>query len=129
MGYLLSFVFINAWTSQFFVDHTDGLDKAKDLSEAILSLSMIIGLVVGGILGHVIDKCQIAPVYILCFMVRGLGLCMMTFLITDFEEQKGLLYFSFFAMTTGTFCQTIVCQSLLNKRLIAPTREIMNGFG
>ena len=86
MGYLLSFVFINAWTSQFFVNHTDGLDKAKDLSEAILSLSMIIGLIVGGILGHVIDKCQIAPVYILCFMVRGLGLFMMTFFITDFEE-------------------------------------------
>merc|ERR1712088_1183329 len=73
-----------------------GLEKAKDLSEAILSLSMIIGLIVGGILGHVIDKCQIAPVYILCFMVRGLGLFMMTFFITDFEEQKGLLYFSFF---------------------------------
>ena len=31
-------------------------------------------------------------------------------------------------MTTGTFCQTIVVQSLLNKRLIAPTREIMNGM-
>ena len=30
-------------------------------------------------------------------------------------------------MTTGTFCQTIVVQSLLNKRLIAPTREMMNG--
>ena len=86
MGYLLSFVFINAWTSQFFVDQTDGLEKAKDLSETILSLSMIIGLVVGGILGHVIDKCQIAPTFILCFLVRGLGLVMMTYFITDFKE-------------------------------------------
>ena len=86
MGYLLSFVFINAWTSQFFVDQTDGLEKAKDLSETILSLSMVIGLVVGGILGHVIDKCQIAPTFILCFLVRGLGLVMMTYFITDFEE-------------------------------------------
>ena len=52
----------------------------------------------------------------------------MTVGINDFENQKALLYVSFFAMTSGTFCQTIVVQSLLNKRLIAPTREIMNAM-
>jgi len=33
MGYLLSFVYINAWTSQFFFDQEDGLEQAKALSE------------------------------------------------------------------------------------------------
>ena len=32
-------------------------------------------------------------------------------------------------MTAGTFCQTIVCQSLMNKRMIAPIKEIVNGAG
>ena len=129
MGYLLSFVFINAWTSQFFVDHPDGLSKAMELSEMITTTSMVIGLFMGLMIGHIIDRSAIIPVFILCFMVRAAGLLLMTCLITNFEEQKGLLYCSFIAMTSGTFCQTIVAQSLLNKRMIAPTREIMNGLG
>ena len=34
---------------------------------------------------------------------------------------------SFIAMQSGTFIQTIAVQSMLNKRLIAPIKEIMNG--
>ena len=68
-------------------------------------------------------------VFIFCFLTRAAGLMTMTCAITDFEQQRGLLYFSFFALTSGTFCQTIVVQSLLNKRMIAPTREIMIGMG
>ena len=129
MGYLLSFVFINAWTSQFFVDHPDGLSKAMDLSEVITTTSMGIGLFMGLVLGHVIDRCAIMYVFISCYLTRAAGLMIMTCVITDYEQQRGLLYCSFFAMTSGTFCQTIVAQSLLNKRMIAPTREIMNGMG
>uniref|UniRef100_A0A7S3I9L0 Major facilitator superfamily (MFS) profile domain-containing protein n=1 Tax=Favella ehrenbergii TaxID=182087 RepID=A0A7S3I9L0_9SPIT len=89
---------------------------------------MVIGLMAGLLLGHVIDSCRITPMLLLCFLLRGVGLFMMTLGISDFAEQKAMLYCSIFAMTTGTFCQTIVVQSLLNKRLIAPTREIMNGM-
>ena len=89
---------------------------------------MVIGLFAGLLLGHIIDSCRIAPVLLMCFLMRGCGLFFMTTMLTDFNEQKWLLYISLFAMTTGTFCQTIVVQSLLNKRLIAPTREIMNGM-
>jgi len=53
----------------------------------------------------------------------------MTTLVTDFESQKGLLMACFIAMTAGTFLETIVCQSLMNKRLIAPIKEICNGAG
>ena len=129
MGYLLSFVFINAWTSQFFVDHTDGLSKAMNLSETITTTSMFIGLILGLALGHIIDRCAIICIFLICYLTRAAGLMIMTCVITDFERQTGLLYCSFFAMTSGTFCQTIVSQSLLNKRMIAPTREIMNGMG
>ena len=31
------------------------------------------------------------------------------------------------AMQSGTFIQTVVVQSMINKRLIAPIKEIMNG--
>ena len=89
---------------------------------------MVIGLAVGALLGYVIDRCAICPILLGCYLLRGVGLLAMTTLITNFESQKVLVYCSFFAMTTGTFCQTIVVQSLLNKRLIAPTREIMNGM-
>lgn len=94
----------------------------------ITTSSMVIGLFVGFFLGHIIDRCTITPILILTYLFRATGLLVMTCLITDFEKQKGLLYCSFFAMTAGTFCQTIVVMSLLNKRMIAPTREIMNGM-
>lgn len=32
MGYLLSFVYVNAWTSQFFIDQPNGLEDAMALS-------------------------------------------------------------------------------------------------
>ena len=53
----------------------------------------------------------------------------MTTLVTDFESQRGLLMACFIAMTSGTFLETIVVQSLMNKRLIAPIKEICNGAG
>lgn len=89
---------------------------------------MIIGLIMGFALGHVIDKFRISPILISCYLLRSFGLLSMTGVISNFEEQKGLLYCSFIAMTAGTFCQTIVAASLLNKHMIAPTREVMNGM-
>ena len=89
---------------------------------------MVIGLIVGMALGHIIDSCRIWPMLLTCLLFRAFGLFTMTTFIRDYESQKWLLYMSFFAMTTGTFCQTIIVQSLLNKRMIAPTREIMNGM-
>lgn len=86
MGYLLSFVYINAWTSQFFVGQADGLETAKALSASILSWSMVIGLAAGALLGHFIDNCRIWPILLFCFMFRGLGLLAMTTLLTDFES-------------------------------------------
>lgn len=85
MGYLLSFVYVNAWTSQFFVGQSDGLESAKALSASILSWSMVIGLAVGALLGHFIDNCRIWPILLLCFVFRGIGLLSMTCLLTDFE--------------------------------------------
>ena len=69
MGYLLSFVYINAWTSQFFMDQSEssGLEEAKALSETITTTSMVIGLFVGLLLGHFIDRCRIGPLFIVCF--------------------------------------------------------------
>lgn len=104
MGLLLSFLFINAWTSQFFIDEPDGLQQAKDLSEKITTSAMVIGLFMGFALGHSIDKFRITPILIGCYVLRGLGLVSMTCIFTDFERQKGLLYCSFIAMTAGTFC-------------------------
>lgn len=86
MGYLLSFVYINAWTSQFFIDRPGGLEQAKTLSASITTSSMVIGLVAGVILGHVIDKCRIGPALVICFAFRGFGLLAMTMGITDFEN-------------------------------------------
>ena len=86
MGYLLSFVFINAWTSQFFVDHPDGLSKAMDLSAMITTTSMVIGLFMGLLLGHIIDRCAIIHVFLLCYLTRAVGLLIMTCVITNYEE-------------------------------------------
>ena len=129
MGYLLSFVFMNAWISQFYVGMEGGIDQAKDLAESITSLAMIVGLFFGIFIGYLIDNSKIVPYIALCFLLRLTGLLLMTCFITDFEKQKMLLYVSFFAITIGTFCQTIVVQGLLNKRLIGPIKEITNGLG
>ena len=52
MGYLLSFVFINAWVSQFFEASSEGVMQAKTLSEQIAALSMVIGIVMGVVIGY-----------------------------------------------------------------------------
>lgn len=111
MGYLLSFVFINAWISQFYVGSDDGIMKAKSLSEQISVLSMFIGIILGTYIGYKIDGAnkRILPYVVLTFLFRGLGLILMTTVVTDFESQKALLIACFIAMTSGTFCQTIVC--------------------
>ena len=131
MGYLLSFVYINAWVSQFFLDASSDIMMAKSLSEQIAALSMFIGILMGAWIGHRIDgkNKKILPYCIGLFLFRGVGLVTMTTLVTDFETQMPLLVTCFIAMTSGTFCQTIVCQSLLNKRLVAPIKEIVNGAG
>jgi len=46
---------------------------------------MVIGLMAGLLLGHFIDKCNITPLLLFCFILRGMGLFMMTLGITDFE--------------------------------------------
>merc|ERR1712151_1098932 len=69
------------------------------------------------------DK-KILPYCIALFLFRGVGLVTMTTIVTDFKTQMPLLMACFIAMTSGTFCQTIVCQSLMNKRLVAPIKEI-----
>ena len=131
MGYLLSFVYINAWVSQFFIDQPQGIMMAKSLSEQIAALSMFVGIIMGVVIGSRIDgkDKKILPYCIALFFFRGVGLVTMTTIVTDFSSQKVLLVACFIAMTSGTFCQTIVCQSLLNKRLVAPIKEIMNGAG
>ena len=86
MGVMLSFVFINAYTSQFFLSHPSGLDHAKSFSEKIISTSMVIGLGFGILLGQIVDKRKIAPVYVGVFAIRGLGLLLMTCFVTDFER-------------------------------------------
>ena len=87
MGYLLSFIYINAWTSQFFIDDEEnGLEKAKSLSSMITTSSMVIGLFMGLILGQVIDKTKAVPIYLLCFAFRALGLFVMTCGISDFNS-------------------------------------------
>ena len=120
---------MNAWTSQFFVKSNEGLSGAKDLSETITSWSMLIGIILGSIIGYKVDgrNKRIIPWFIGCFLFRCLGLFFMTAVIDDYRKQKQLLYLSFMAMQSGTFIQTVVTQSLINKRLIAPIREIMNG--
>ena len=92
---------------------------------------MIIGILLGAAIGALIDRKEIktTPYFLFVFMFRGIGLISMTTLVTDFESQKGLLMVCFIAMTSGTFLETIVCQSLMNKRLIAPIKEICNGAG
>ena len=99
-GYLLGLIFVNAWTSQFFVKSNEGLSGAKDLSETITSWSMVIGIVLGGIIGLAIDgrNKRIIPWFIGCFLFRCLGLFFMTEVIDDYKKQKQLLYLSFMAM-------------------------------
>ena len=106
MGYLLSFVYINAWVSQFFIGQDKGIMKAKSLSEQIMSFSMIIGIILGIAIGYMIDSKdrKILPYCIALFLFRGLGLITMTTIVTDFEAQMPLLIACFIAMTSGTFC-------------------------
>ena len=128
---MLGLVFVNAWTSQFFVKTKEGLSGAKDLSETIATWSMFCGIVMGAIIGYKIDgrNKRIIPWFFACFCFRALGLFFMTVIIDDYQKDKQLLYASFLAMQSGTFIQTIVVQGMINKRLIAPIKEIMNGVG
>lgn len=104
-GYLLGLVFVNAWTSQFFVKAKEGLDGAKDLSETIATWSMFFGILMGGIIGYQIDgkNKRIMPYFFGCFLFRCVGLFFMTTLIDDYHKQRVLLFGSFLAMQSGTF--------------------------
>ena len=87
MGYLLSFVYINAWVSQFFVGQPEGIMMAKSLAENIAAMSMLIGILLGVAIGSQIDGVgkKITPWYLGTFILRGLGLICMTTLVTDFD--------------------------------------------
>ena len=46
---------------------------------------MIVGLAMGSLLGCVVDKYQISPILLGCFLTRFVGLIGMTMFIKDFE--------------------------------------------
>lgn len=90
---------------------------------------MFVGMVMGTIIGYKIDgrNKRIMPWFFACFAFRCAGLFVMTVWIDDYATQKPALFGSFIAMQAGTFIQTVAIQSMINKRLIAPIKEIMNG--
>jgi len=85
-GYLLGLVFVNAYTSQFFVKSKEGINGAKDLSEQIATWSMLIGIILGLIIGYKIDgrNKRIMPWFFACFAFRAAGLFVMTVWIDDY---------------------------------------------
>ena len=85
-GFMLGLVFVNAWTSQFFIKSKEGLDGAKDLSETIATWAMFFGIVMGGVIGYSIDgkNKRIMPWLFSCFAFRFVGLFVMTVIIDDY---------------------------------------------
>ena len=83
----------------------------------------------GAVIGYSIDgkNKKIVPWIFACFAFRCAGLFIMTVWIDDYAKQKTELFGSFLAMQAGTFIQQVTVQSMINKRLIAPIKEIMNG--
>ena len=79
---------------------------AKSLSENITALSMFVGIILGVVIGYLIDgkDKKILPYCLATLVFRGFGLIIMTTLVTDYESQLPLLAICFIAMTAGTFC-------------------------
>lgn len=79
MGFILSSIYINAWVSTYFDNTHDGIIEAKSLSEEISSLTLLMGILFGLLVGFLSDKLRIVPLLLISYGIRATGLIMMPF--------------------------------------------------
>lgn len=85
MGFLLSFLYMTGWVTEY-----SEQGSAKEISQAVGTLSLIVGNGVGLLIGIIAEQTVVAPFFYLSFVLKAIPLLVLS-LLGQYLSKGGIL--------------------------------------